>query len=745
MAARPDAAAAEGRHLPSSLPMSAPIAQARLLRGLLSGLALPVEPDVAAGAGQRLDLAGQDLGGAWVTITWRDIGSGGVSRVLASALSDQNGGRAAASLVEEPVGADRYAWTGRLPEGTTAIRFAALSRGGPFGLQDITIRRRGRAGLVARAGVRQPDLTARAVFWRLVRKRVRARGMLASALGQRGETSYAAWIRRFDTMTRAEATRIRADIATWDAPPLISILMPVHDPAPKVLEAALRSARGQLYPHWELCIVDDASTDPAVPKLLARAAARDPRIRILRRDQNGHIARATNDALALARGAHAAFLDHDDLLAEVALYEIARAIRSDPDLALIYSDEDKVDARGRRFEPHFKSDFNRELLYGQNYVNHLSVVRVDVLRALGGLRPGFEGSQDHDMLLRLTAGLPPERVRHIPKILYHWRAAGGSGTFSDRALATAEAARLKALAELAEPMGARAERGPHGFNRLVRALPAPPLVSVIIPTRDRAELLETALRGLFEATDYPRLEVLVVDNDSREAETHALFARFADDPRFRVLPVAGAFNFSELCNRGAEAVQGEVLLFLNNDVEVIEPGWLTEMTSIAVDPTVGAVGAKLLYPDGTLQHGGIVLGIGGIAGHSHPGLPADAPGYFARMALSQEVSAVTGACLTMRRSVFFEVGGFDAKDLKVAFNDVDLCLRVGAAGYRIVWTPHARLVHHESKSRGPEDNPEKWARFEAESRVMQERWEPLLRADPYYNPNLSRAAAHFRL
>ena len=466
----------------------------------------------------------------------------------------------------------------------------------------------------------------------------------------------------------------------------------------------------------------------------------------MRRPENGHIARATNDALGLAGGAYAAFLDHDDLLSENALFEVARAVRADPELALIYSDEDKVDRRGRRFEPHFKSGYDRELLWAQNYVNHLCVVRTDALRRLGGLRPGFEGSQDHDLLLRLTEGLDASRVRHIPKVLYHWRAAAGSGTFSDRALARAEEARLRALTEIAARKGARAERGPEGFNRLVRPLPAPPpLVSVVIPTRDRAELLGVVLDGLFARTDYPALEVIVVDNGSTEPATRDLFARHAGDPRLRVLPAPGPFNFSELSNRGAAAARGTILLFLNNDIEVLEPGWLTELVAIASDPEIGAVGAKLLYPDGTIQHGGIVLGIGGIAGHSHLGLPGSAPGYFARMVLSQEVSAVTGACLAMRAAVFSEVGGFDAAHLAVAFNDVDLCLKIRAAGYRIVWTPHARLVHHESKSRGAEDTPEKRARFEAESRVMRERWEPVLRADPYYNPNLSRAAAHYRL
>jgi len=702
-----------------------------------------VRPFTAEGEALRLDLAGAGLDGAWVTIRFRDIGSGGIGRLLMTVLRD---GHQGAILPEEALGGDAFAWTGRLPEGVRALVLAPLAPGRPFALADIAIRRCGRLALLARAFLRSPAHTVRALTWRSLGLKVRGRGLLGAALGHRRGTGYQAWIRRFDTLDAAARTRIRATVAAWEAPPLVSILMPVHDPAPRVLDAALRSVRSQLYPHWELCIVDDASTDPAVPRRLAAHAAADPRIRVMRRAANGHIARATNDALAMARGAYVAFLDHDDTLAETALFHVAEAVRADPGLVLVYSDEDKIDGRGRRFEPHFKSDFDRELLYGQNYINHLTVVRTDALRALGGLRPGFEGSQDHDLLLRLTAGLAPERVHHIPKVLYHWRAAGGSGTFSDRALAQAEAARLRALADVAAAFGARAERGPLGFNRLVRPLPDPaPRVSVIIPTRDRAELLAQVLAGLFTATDYPDLDIVVVDNDSREAATRALFAAHAEEGRLRVLPVPGPFNFSDLSNRGAAAATGTVLVFLNNDVEIVEPGWLREMVSLVLDPTVGAVGAKLLYSDGTLQHGGIVLGVGGVAGHSHLGLPGEEPGYFARMVLTQEVSAVTGACLAVRTAVFEEVGGFDARHLAVAFNDVDLCLRLRAAGYRNLWTPHARLIHHESKSRGPEDTPEKRARFEAETLVMQARWEPQLRADPYYNPNLSRASAHFRL
>jgi GT2 family glycosyltransferase len=331
-------------------------------------------------------------------------------------------------------------------------------------------------------------------------------------------------------------------------------------------------------------------------------------------------------------------------------------------------------------------------------------------------------------------------------VLYHWRAAGGSGTFSDRALVRTEVARLRAVEEAAAPLGARAERGPGGFVRLVHPLPdPPPRVSVVIPTRDRADLLAVTLDGLLTATDYPALEVIVVDNDSREPETASLLARYADDPRVRVVPVPGPFNFSDLSNRGAAAATGPVLLFLNNDVEVLEPGWLGEMVRHALRPDVGAVGAKLLYPDRTIQHGGLVLGVGGIVDRYHLGMPDTDRGYFDRMQIAHEVSAVTAACLALRAEVFAEVGGFDAADLKVAFNDVDLCLKIRAAGYRIVWTPFAKLIHHESKSRGFEDTPEKRARFEAETRVMQDRWGAGLRDDPYYNINLSRDSAQYRV
>ena len=697
-----------------------------------------------------LDLEEAGLSGAWVTIGFADSGSGAYSRVGLTAVSRAAAGLASTALPGDAYGNGRFTWTGRLPDALVRLEAAPLAGEDAFALDAFTVERRGRASLILQAAARRPWPTLTALFWRAVGYRMRGRNHLGRALAARGAAGYDAWVARYDTLTDADRARLRAEAAGYADPPLISIVMPVYNPAQSVLAAALASIRAQLYPHWELCACDDASTDPEVGRILERAAAEEPRIKLVRRVENGHIARATNDALALASGAYIAFMDHDDVLPEHALSEVARALVADPALDLVYTDEDKVDTNGRRFEPHFKPDWNVELLYAQNYVNHLTVVRSELVRAVGGLRPGFEGSQDHDLILRLVDRLEPARVRHIPRVLYHWRAAIGSGTFSDTSLKKAEDARLASLAELVAGRGmrARAERGPLGFNRLVRAVPEPPpLVSVVIPTRDRAELLAVTLDGLLDPTRtaYPSIEVVILDNGSVEPETAALFARWSADPRVRVLPSPGTFNFSKLSNEGAAAATGPLLLFLNNDVEVIEPGWLAEMVSIAEEPHVGAVGAKLTYPDGTLQHGGVVLGAGGVAGHSHLGIGPDDPGYFGRMVMAQEVSGVTGACLMMRRRVFEEVGGFDAVGLTVAFNDVDLCLKITGAGYRIVWTPHAHLTHHESKSRGIEDTPEKRARFESEVRTMLERWGPRLRRDPHYNPNLARATAHFRL
>jgi GT2 family glycosyltransferase len=473
----------------------------------------------------------------------------------------------------------------------------------------------------------------------------------------------------------------------------------------------------------------------------------------VRRTENGHICAATNSALALATGDFVALLDHDDVLPERALYEVAALIQDHPDADLIYSDEDKIDDAGRRFEPHFKTDWNRELLLGQNMVSHLGVYRRSLVEDVGGLREGFEGSQDFDLALRVAERTDPSQIHHIPWVLYHWRQQAEAASFSEsqlqRCADSARRAVEEHLARTGQAAQAESLEGLPGWVRVRRPVPEPaPLVSIIVPTRDRAELLAACAEGVLEKTDYPNLELLIVDNGSVEPQTQALFERLAKDPRVRILPAPGEFNFSALNNTAARTARGEILVLLNNDISMRRADWLTEMVSQAVRPNVGAVGAKLLYPDGRVQHGGVALGAGGdpaVAAHFGVGLAGHDPGYFGHMILTRNVSAVTAACLALRKAVFEQVRGLDEHALKVAFNDVDLCLKVRALGYDIVWTPHAELIHHESATRGSDQVAEKQARFQNEIGVMRGRWGWELDHDPFYGPLFDRRFSDYRL
>ena len=524
--------------------------------------------------------------------------------------------------------------------------------------------------------------------------------------------------------------------------PLISVVMPVFNPDVRFLRAAIESVKRQVYERWELCIADDASTDPAVRPWLEEVADSDPRIKVAFRETNGHISAASNSALALATGEWCALLDHDDELAEKALAIVALDIDAHRDAALIYSDEDKIDENGARSDAFFKTDWSPELFLGQNYINHLGAYRTDLLREIGGFREGFEGSQDYDLALRCIERLAPAQIRHVPQVLYHWRTAAGSLAAVVDAKPYAREAARRALADHLRrcKIGGRVEACPENAesHRVVYALPdPPPLVSVIIATRDQAALLEQCIRSLRDRTDYTNLEILIVNNGSQEHATFDLFDTLKRDAGVRVIDDDRPFNFSRLNNEAARVANGEVLAFLNNDVEADEPGWLTEMVSHVVRPEVGAVGARLWFPDGTLQHGGVVLGLGGVAGHVHAGNPRGHPGYFNRAWLQGNYSAVTGACMLVRRSVFEELGGFNEHELTVNFNDIDFCLRLRARGLQVVWTPYANLIHHESASRGHHRSTEEQARFAREAAYMQQKWGAELLTDPFYNPNFS--------
>ena len=559
--------------------------------------------------------------------------------------------------------------------------------------------------------------------------------------------NYPAWIRLYDRLTEADRAAIRAHLAQFRDQPLFSVLLPVYNPNPKWLERAIESVREQLYPHWELCVVDDASTDPRIWKLIERYASRDPRIKSLKRAENGHICAASNDALRMATGEFIALLDHDDELAPTALYFAALELNRDPQLQLLYSDEDKLDKQGRRCDPYFKPDWNPDLFTSQNYVSHLSVYRSELVRRVGGFRLGFEGSQDYDLTLRCVEQIKASQIRHIPRVLYHWRIAEQSTATFAAAKPYAHEAAIRAMQQHLDRLGIAATAGPdYGDYVRVKYLRASesPLVSLVIPTRDRASFLRLCLESIFAKTEYPNYEIVIIDNDSSEPETLDYFASLQANERVRVCRMPGAFNYSRLNNFGVDQARGDLIVLLNNDIEVINGGWLDEMVSHGLRPEIGAVGARLWYPDGTMQHGGVILGAGGIAGHAHAGIRHE-HGYFARAHLVQNFSAVTAACMLVRKDLYLQLGGLDEQNLAVAFNDVDFCLRLREAGFRILWTPHAELRHHESASRGFEDTAIKQKRFLAEVEYMNQKWGDALESDPCYNPNLSLGEKLFTL
>ena len=551
---------------------------------------------------------------------------------------------------------------------------------------------------------------------------------------------YAGWVARHDTLTteRMENLRRRAE-RLGAAAPLVSILLPTYQTPERWLRRCIESVLAQAYRRWQLCIADDASPDPRVVAVAQEYASRDPRIQVVRRDANGHISEASNTALAMARGDFVALLDHDDELRPHALLELIEAISAYPGVQLAYSDEDKLDAEGRRYDPYFKPDFDPDLLRSQNYICHFTAIRTDLVRAVGGFRKGFEGSQDHDLILRCTERLRPEQVRHVPKVLYHWRAIPGSTALTRDAKDYASSAGARAVDEHLQRRhpGARVEELSHGHFRVHWPLPSPPpMISLVVPTRDRVELLRTCVESILGKSTYPALELVVVDNQSTDASALDYLRELEQRERVRVLRYDAPFNYSAINNWAVRQCGGDVIGLINNDIEVITPDWLEEMASQAMRLDVGAVGAMLYYPDDTIQHAGVVLGVHGVAAHLYAGMPRGFPGHGGRARVAQSLSAVTGACLLVRRAVWDQVGGLD-ESLQVAFNDIDFCLRLRAAGYRNIWTPFAELYHHESASRGSEDTDEKRQRFAGEVELMQERWGEELPCDPAYNPNLS--------
>lgn len=563
--------------------------------------------------------------------------------------------------------------------------------------------------------------------------------------------SYTEWISKFETLEFSNLAAIRTVQQNFRHRPTVSVVMPTYNTTEAFLRLAIESVLNQSYPNWELCIADDASTAPHVRAVLEEYAQHDSRIKVTFRSENGHISAASNSALALATGDYIALLDHDDELSPHALHFVVEAINQNLSAQVIYSDEDKIDDKGNRSDPHFKSDWNPDLFFSQNYISHLGVYRRALLQQIGGFHLGVEGSQDQDLLLRCLPHVKSKEIIHIPKILYHWRMLEGSTAMDSGEKNYTTAAGIKALQDFFNAQGrddVTVEAGlvPNTYH--VRyPIPQPePLVSLLIPTRDMLVVLEPCLRSILDLTTYKNFEIIILDNESVEPATLQYFERIqAEDARVKVLPYHHPFNYSAINNFGVQHAKGEVIGLINNDIEVISPEWLTEMVSHALRPEIGCVGAKLYYDDETIQHAGVILGLGGVAGHSHKYFPREASGYFHRLKIVQNLSAVTAACLVVRKSIYRQVGGLEEEGLRVAFNDVDFCLKVREAGYRNLWTPYAELYHHESKSRGTENTPEKVERFNKEIEFIKSKWGDTLLCDPCYSVNLTLAKEDFSI
>ncbi len=525
-----------------------------------------------------------------------------------------------------------------------------------------------------------------------------------------------------------------------------SLITPVYRPNLDHFEAMIASVLAQSYPHWELILIDDYSQDLKLSQKLSELA-KHPQITVIERTQNGHISQASNDGLKVAKGDYIGLLDHDDLLHPEALNAMAHYISKYPNVNVLYSDEDKIDVQGERYDPHFKPCFNRDLLYSHNYISHLGIYRRAVLQEIGCFREGFEGSQDYDLLLRYVTYSKPEQIVHVPYVLYHWRALAGSTALAESEKKYAQQSGLAALRDHLAGSGVTVSEGKLA-NTYKVTWPVPkqaPLVSIIIPTKNSEALVRQCIESLYRVTTYLHFEVLLVDNGSDNTKALAYFSHLVKQGMVRLLNYPHPFNYSALNNFAVTQANGEYLVLMNNDIEIISPNWLNEMVGHLARPNVGCVGAKLYYPNNTLQHAGVIMGLGGVAGHSHKHFPRDHPGYFKRLQVVQDFSAVTAACLGVRKVVFEQVGGLNEQDLAIAFNDVDFCLKVQQAGYRNIWTPYAEMIHHESVSRGHENTPEKIARFNKEVDYMRNTWGTHKKTDPCYSPWLTLEKEDFSL
>ncbi len=531
----------------------------------------------------------------------------------------------------------------------------------------------------------------------------------------------------------------------WKEAPLISVLVPAYETPEQFLQEMIASVQKQTYPYWELCIADGSSQGKGLEETVKIFAEQDSRIRYQRLPQNLGIAGNTNAALAMAKGDYVAFFDHDDLLAPNALYEMALAVEKEG-ADVLYSDEDKVTPDLREhFQPHFKPDFNLDLLRSNNYICHLFVVKRKLAMELGGQDGAFDGAQDYDFIFRCVE--KAEKIVHIAKILYHWRVHKASTADNPASKQYAFEAGKRAIEAHLSRIGQKGkvtETEDLGFYRVTYEVSGEPLVSIVIPNKDEKETLEKCLKSIYQKSTYRNFEIIIVENNSTTREIQDFYKKINGKKGIRVVVWKREFNYSAINNFGIAEAKGDYILCLNNDVTILSPDWIEEMVGNLQRPEVGIVGARLYFPDNTIQHAGIVMGMGGCAGSLFVGMNRNRGGYLHKAAIQQNLSAVTAACFMVKREAFEKAGGFEEK-LAVAFNDVDFCLKVRKAGYLVVYDPHVELYHHESKTRGYENTEAKRRRFQEEIEYMRCQWMPIIKRDPYYNENLSLKKCDYSL
>lgn len=558
------------------------------------------------------------------------------------------------------------------------------------------------------------------------------------------EVPYGPWYEKYRL---SEEELARQKKKRWKIRPKISIAVPVYRTPETFLREMIESLMDQTYDNWELCIANASPEDETVNQVLAEYADKDSRVRWSNLSENEGIAENSNQAFAMAQGEYVGLLDHDDLLAPNALYEAVCALEADPEIDCLYTDEDKVTADlSEHFQPHLKPDFNLDLLRSNNYITHFFLVKKTVVSRAGGFRKEFDGAQDYDFILRCTECA--EKIHHIPEILYHWRTHKSSTADNPASKMYAYEAGRRAIEEhlqrTAAP-GTVSHTKDYGFYRITYPVREEAEISIIIPNKDEKSTLETCLRSIKEKSTYKNYEILIIENNSTSEEIFQYYKELKKEDNIRVAVWEGPFNYSAINNYGASLAAGDYLLFLNNDVEVITPGWLEEMLGNCQRPEAGAVGAKLYYPDNTIQHAGCILGIGGIAGNMFTGMPGDRTGYLHKASIQQDLSVVTAACMMTKAEVFHRAGGF-TEELAVAFNDVDLCLKIRKQNYLVIYNPYVELYHYESKTRGAEDSEEKVRRFQREIEYMRSHWIDILKkGDPYYNKNLSLTKWNYSL